>query len=145
MVIFIILLMIIMNSILILIFFFVIMIESIITMLSNAMQEEQENSNSYDIMNDLHEETYDEFDEQPVKVSLVRSKSRVLSKTDFCCVHDHVIRCVCANIIAHIDTTEKSGYVPPDDYQVFNKEGGSLVSTFSSPGFMFIRIIPWIL
>lgn len=112
-------------------------------MLSNAMNEDYEKNN--DLMNDIYEETYDEFDEHPINPSITRPKSRVLSKTDFCCIHDNVIRCVCANIIAHIDTTEKSGYIPPEEYQVFNKEGGSLVSLYFMSTNIVNRIIHWIL
>ena len=103
--------------------------ESIITMLSHAMTEEQSKLDSLENVNEADQEFHD-FEETPAAPSrpvMTRARSRTASKVDFCCLHDNVIRCVCANIIAHIQTTEKSGYVPASEFEIFNKESGSLV------------------
>jgi hypothetical protein len=70
------------------------------------------------------------FDELSAQKTFIRRRS-TKSKIDFCAVRDNVIRCVCANIIAHIQTNERSGYTPPREYEIFDKEEGSLVSTRS--------------
>jgi hypothetical protein len=102
-------------------------------MLSNAMVKEEAQCPFETRTRDIADVTIneDDFDEAPAQLSLTRGRSRTMSKVDFCYVHDNVIRCVCANIIAHIQTSESSGYIPPPEYQVFNKEEGSLVSPCS--------------
>jgi hypothetical protein len=60
-------------------------------------------------------------------------RNRTVSKIDFCCLSEDVIRCVCANIIAHIQTSESIGYIPPEEYAIWNKENGSLVSSLPYP------------
>jgi 2-keto-4-pentenoate hydratase/2-oxohepta-3-ene-1,7-dioic acid hydratase in catechol pathway len=97
---------------------------------------EEEQQRKYDLTHDLDYFVYqsmedDEFDEARSCPPKVRTKSNPGLKVDFCCLPANVIRCVCANIIAHIQSSENSRYVPPPDYDFFNKESGSLVS--SSP------------
>jgi hypothetical protein len=113
-----------------------ILLDSIITMLSHAMTEEEQNKHD-ETENDLKDSkdediSDDEFDEAPSLPPMARTRSNPPSKVDFCCLHDTVIRCVCANIIAHIQISENSHYVPPTEYDLFNKEGGSLVHSFLS-------------
>ena len=92
------------------------------------MNEEQ---NKYDDYIDNMNANDDEFDELPVnRTTFTRGRSRTASKLDFCLIQDHMIRCVCANIIAHIQKCENDCYIPPDEYKIFNKESGSLVRLF---------------
>jgi hypothetical protein len=100
-------------------------LDSIITMLSHAMVDELFRDPQEIAEVKINEDDIDE--DPPQQLPVTRGRSRTASKIDFCCVHENVIRCVCANIIAHIQTSENSGYVPPPEYGVFNKEEGSLV------------------
>jgi hypothetical protein len=54
-------------------------------------------------------------------------RSHTVSKIDFCCLSENMIRCVCANILAHIQTSESLSYVPSAEYNIWNQENGSLV------------------
>jgi 2-keto-4-pentenoate hydratase/2-oxohepta-3-ene-1,7-dioic acid hydratase in catechol pathway len=93
-------------------------------------EERLSKSDETEYLNDIESqvlEDNDEFDEAPSRPPMVRTRSNSALKVDFCCLPSNVIRCVCANIIAHIQSSENSHYVPPPEYEVFNKEGGSLV------------------
>jgi hypothetical protein len=98
-------------------------------MLSHAMSEEHQlKAREEEYLNEVEYELLDddEFDEVPSRV-MVRTKSNPGLKVDFCCLPANVIRCVCANIIAHIQSSENVLYIPPSEYDLFNKESGCLV------------------
>lgn len=102
-------------------------------MLSHAMMtaQQQKENDEEDNLHNLADDNLsdDEFDEISSRPSIVRSRSTPPSKVDFCCLPADVIRCVCANIIAHIQSSESSDYIPPPQYDLFSKESGSLVQS----------------
>ena len=103
-------------------------------MLSHAMDSSETDNDSSLI--GTHSKT-DEFDESPTtRPSFLRVRSRTTAKVDFCLIQENMIRCVCANIIAHIQKCDSDCYIPPEEYQIFNKESGSLVCT------LFISFFP---
>jgi hypothetical protein len=107
-------------------------------MLSKAMSEDKLSGTDYLNGVDFEDLNNDEFDEEPALPAMVRARSNPPSKVDFSCLHDNVIRCVCANIIAHIQSSENALYIPPSEYNLFNKESGSLVS-LSFQSFLMFR------